>query len=255
MILKNMAVIVLAAGKGTRINSKKINKVMCPLAGKPMIAYTIELLNKVGFKKIIIVVGFSKQSIINYLGQDYIYANQKKRLGTAHAAREGFLKIPPGTKNVMVINADDSAFYPVPIIKRFIKKHINKKADLTFLTVNKEKPDIARVLRSKNGKILRIVEQQNLKPAEGKIKEINCGTYCFSIDFLKKFLSKVRKNPVSKEYYITELIEIGIVNRAKVQAFKMPKEDYFQSVNTKEQLKNIDLKMKKKLGAKIKRIP
>lgn len=242
-----MTAIVLAAGKGTRINAKEINKVMYPLAGKPMIGYTIDLLKKVGLRKIVIVVGFKKQSIIDYLGKDFIYVYQRRRLGTAHAAKTGLSKTRPRTKNVLVINADDSAFYPARVVKALVKRHLDKKADLTFLTVDKKKPNIARVIRDEKGRVLGVVEQQNLKPGQQKIKEINCGTYCFSVGFLNKFLPKVKRNLVSQEYYITELIEIGIKNKAKVQSYKMTNEDYFQGVNTKEQLLNTDLKMRKKV--------
>lgn len=248
--MKEITAVVLAAGKGTRINARKINKVMFQLAGKPMISYTIDLLKRSGIKKIIIVVGFAKQSIIDYLGKHFTYAYQRKRLGTAHAVKTALTKIPKGIKDILVINADDSAFYPPRVIKGLIKKHLKEKAGLTFLTVGMRKPNIARVIRDSQGKILGVVEQQNLKPWQEKIKEINCGCYCFSLDFLRKFLPKVRKNHVSKEYYITQLIEIGIKNKAKVQAFKMDKEDYFHGVNTKEQLLEAERKMQEKLRGK-----
>lgn len=245
--MTKIAAVVLAAGRGTRIKAKKINKVMLPLAGRPMIGYTIELLKKSGLKKTIIVVGFAKQLIIDYLGKGFVYAYQRERLGTAHAVKTALAKVPKTIKNILVINADDSAFYPPQVIKNLIKKHGQEKADLTFLTVEKKKPDIARVIRNSQGEVLGVVERQNLEPGQKKIKEINCGCYCFSIEFLRKFLPQVEKNPVSQEYYLTQLIELGIKNKAKVQVFKMDKEDYFQGINTKKQLLKADLKMKQKL--------
>ena len=129
-----------------------------------------------------------------------------------------------------------------------VKSHFDRKSDLTFLTVEMKKPNIARVIRDKKGRVLGVVEQQNLKAWQKKIKEINCGCYCFSLLFLKKFLKKVKRNPVSNEYYITELIELGVKNNAKVNTFKMAKEAYFQGVNTKKQLLKADLRMKKRLN-------
>lgn len=245
-LIKNLAAIILAAGKGTRIKARKINKVMFPLVGKPMIGYTIDLLKKIRFKKIIIVVGFAKKSIIDYLGKDFIYTYQKRRLGTGHAVKVGLTKIPLQTKNVLVMNADDSAFYPVKVIKNLIKKHLKEKADLTLLTVEMKNPNIARVIRDSSGKVCAIIEQQNLKLNQKKIKEINCGCYCFSLDFLNKFINKIKKNPVSHEYYITELIEIAIKNKRRVEIFKMNKEDYFQSINTRKQLLEAENKMENK---------
>jgi len=244
---KSLIAVVLAAGRGRRLNAKKINKSLYTLAGKPMIGYTVDLLKKVDFKNIVFVVGYAKKSVINYLGHGYIFAEQKKRLGTAHAVKVALAKIPKNIKTILVINADDSAFYPKRVIKGLINSHLDKKADLSFLTVDMKNPNIARVIRDKNNKVLGIIEQQNLKQSQKKIKEINCGCYCFSISFLKRYLSKVKKNNVSNEYYITELIEIGARNNCRLNAYKMNKEDYFCGVNTKSQLIEADLKMKNKL--------
>src|SRR3989304_6808369 len=79
-----VAAIVLAAGKGVRMRSKKVNKVMIPLSGRPMIAYTADLLQKLKIQTVAVVVGFAKDSVKNFLGPGYLYAEQKKRLGTAH---------------------------------------------------------------------------------------------------------------------------------------------------------------------------
>ncbi len=245
--MNNCSAIVLAAGKGTRMKADKINKVMYPLAGKPMIGYTIDLLEKVGFKEIVVVVGFKRDAIMGFLNSRCKYAVQKRVLGTAHAAKTGLMKVSGKVKNALVMNADDSAFYPAEVIKRMMKKHKKEKNGLTFLTVDLEKPSIARVIRDKKGKVLGVVEQKNLKPEEKKFKEINCGCYCFSVEFLNKYLPKVKKNPLAKEYYITELIELGIENGEKVKAFKMGKEDYWHSVNTKEQLQDAEKRMQEKM--------
>lgn len=239
--------VILAGGKGRRIKARGINKAVFTLAGRPMINYTLKLLNKVGFKdnKIIIVVGFAKESIINFLGNKYVYAEQKQRLGTAHALRCALTKIPSTINHVFVCHADDTAFYPAKVMKELIASHLKNKAELTFLTVEMNKPNLGRVLRDKEGNILGIIEQQNLKPQEKAIKEINCGCYCFSHKFLNRFLPKVKKNPLSGEYYLTELIEIGIKYKAKINSFKMDNEDYFQGINTREELDDAERKMKK----------
>lgn len=245
--MKNLTAVVLAAGKGSRINAREINKVMLALAGKPMIGYTYKLLKTAGFKKIIVVVGFAKDTIINFLGKKCSYAYQQKRLGTAHALKCALSKVPLTAKNVFVCYSDDTAFYPPRVIINLIKKHLKNKAVLTFLTVEKKKPDIARVLRDDKGRVVGVVELHNLKPSQKKIKEINCGCYCVKTNFLKKFLPKIKKNPISGEYDLPKLIELGLKAKAKVQAFKIGREDYFQGVNTRDQLIKADKKMKQRL--------
>lgn len=242
-----LSAIVLAAGRGTRMNAKKINKVMFELGGRPMIGYTVDLLQKVGLTKIIIVVGYLHKTVIDYLGNNFIYAYQKKRLGTGHAVLVALKKLPVNTNHVLVVNADDSAFYPPKVLNDLISQHLATRADLTFLTVDKKKPNIARVIRDSQGKILGVVEQQNLKPEQEKIKEINCGCYCFSVNFLKHFLPKLEKNPLSQEYYITQLIELGIHFKRKIKAYKMEKAQYFYGVNTRNQLIAAEKRMRQKI--------
>lgn len=249
MQMKNFSAIVLAAGKGTRINAKKINKVMYPLAGKPMIGYTIDLLKKVGLRKIVIVVGFKKQSIIDYLGKDFIYVYQKKRLGTAHALKCALAKIPSGTKNVFVCYSDDTSFYPPSAIKKLVKLHLGKKQDLTLLTVIKKDPTgLGRIIR-KNGRIKGIVEEKNATLTQKKIREINTGCYCFSLEFLKRYLPLIKKDPGKGEYYLTDIVGLAIGNHAKISTLKVKRGEYFQGVNTKVQLLAAEKKMREKIKA------
>jgi bifunctional UDP-N-acetylglucosamine pyrophosphorylase/glucosamine-1-phosphate N-acetyltransferase len=247
MNLKNMTAIVLAAGKGTRINAKKINKVMYPLAGKPMIGYTVGLLKKVGFEKIVIVVGFKKESIINYLGKGFIYSHQKKRLGTAHAVKCALDKIPTGTKNVFICYSDDTSFYPPSVIKKLVNFHLRNKQDLTLLTLIKKEPfGLGRIIRNSQGEIRAIIEEKSASKEQKKIKEINTGCYCFNLSFLKKYLLMVKKNPLKGEYYLTDIVDLAIKDNKKVIALKIEQGDYFQGVNTKEQLIEADRKMRRK---------
>jgi bifunctional UDP-N-acetylglucosamine pyrophosphorylase/glucosamine-1-phosphate N-acetyltransferase len=243
---KNPAAIVLAAGKGTRLKAKKINKVMLPLNGKPMIGYTVDTLKKAGFEKMIIVVGFAKQSVIDYLGNNFIYAEQKKRLGTAHALKCALSKIPKDVDNIFVCYSDDSAFYPASVFRSLMKKHLDNKNDVTLLTVIKIDPTgLGRIVRNNKGKIARIVEEKNTTPKEKKIKEINTGLYCFSANFIKKYISLIKKDPIKGEYYLTDIVEIAIKNDKKIATMKIDKGDYFQGINTKEQLTKAAKKMKK----------
>lgn len=246
--MKRMVAIVLAAGKGVRFNAKKINKVMYPLAGKPMIGYTVDLLKKVGFEKIIVVVGFAKESIINYLGEKFIYVKQPKRLGTAHALKCALPKLPLDTKNIFVCYADDTAFYPPQVIKKQVKLHLKNKNDLTLLTVIKNNPfGLGRIISDRQGRMIGIVEEKNATTLQKKIKEINTGCYCFKLAFLKKYLPLIKKNPVKREYYLTDIVALAIAAGKKVRTLRISQGDYFQGINTKKQLEAADLKMRKKI--------
>lgn len=83
--MNTVGAIILAAGKGSRMKAKDVNKVAMPLADKPMIIHTIERLEKMNITNIVVVVGFAKESVMKVLGNKVIFAHQSKRLGTAHA--------------------------------------------------------------------------------------------------------------------------------------------------------------------------
>lgn len=246
-MLDNFIGIVLAAGKGTRLKVNKINKVMLELAGKPMISYTLEILKKAGLKKIIIVVGFAKDSIIKYFGNKYVYIEQSRRLGTAHALKCALPKIPANYQNLFVCYSDDTAFYPIHVIKNLLKLYLKEKPQLALLTIIKDNPfGLGRIIRDKDDKITGIIEEKDATVEQKKIKEINTGCYCFNIKFLKKYLPKISKNKIKNEYYLTDIVGLAIKAKEKVSVLTAQHGCYFEGINTKDQLINAQMKMQKR---------
>lgn len=244
----NFAAVILAAGKGKRMNSRTVNKVALPLGGKPMILHTFNILEKLGIKTIVIVVGFAKHSVMDLFSHQKVkFCEQKKRLGTAHAVSCAMKKIPSRIKNVLILHGDDSAFYKIDTIRQLIEKHLESGASFTFLTIEMENPEgLGRVIREKEGKVLAIVEGKDATEDILKIKEINPACYVFKTEFLKKYLPRIKKSPVTGEYYLTSLIDIGIKNNEKIETLQAGTFAW-RGVNTKEELQeaeNIFLKLK-----------
>lgn len=235
--MKKIGAIVLAAGKGTRMKSKDTNKVTLMLADKPMIQHTVELLESVHVHPIVIVVGFAKESVMNILGERVFFVEQKRRLGTAHAAAKGLSileKMP--TNHVLIIQGDDSALYKKETIDALIAKHIETHAALTFLTIDVKNPNgLGRVIRNKEGKVIKIIEEKDATENEKKITEINPACYVFMLSFLKKYLPKVEKSLVTGEYYLTSLIDLAIKHNEKVETTRGGTIAW-RGVNTKEEL-------------------
>lgn len=250
---EKIAVVILAAGKGTRLNCSRSSKVMKKLAGRPMIAYTADLVKKLGFspKQVYLVVGFGKDEVMNFLGSEYHYVYQPKLLGTADAVKQALKAIPPKYLHILILQADDSAFYPAEEIERLIKDHFYHHNHLTFLTVEKSDPgSLGRVLRDRFGRLTGIVEAKDASKRYLKVKEINAAVYFADCSFLKSFLPQIKPSPVSKEYYLPELIKLGLKNQSLVMAVKVSDNDYYQGINTKEELLKADRLMKKNLKEK-----
>lgn len=234
---RTIGAIILAAGKGSRMKSKDANKVTLLLADKPMIAHSVELLESVYVNPIVIVVGFAKESVMNVLGERVYFVEQKKRLGTAHAALKGLQKIEKlHVTDVLIIQGDDSAFYKADIIRQLIHTHVTTEAALTFLTIEKEDPTgLGRVIRDSGGKLVKIVEEKDATAVEKQTKEINPACYIFRVSFLHKYLPQVEKSPVTGEYYLTHLIDMAINHGEKVETVQGGN-IVWRGVNTKEEL-------------------
>jgi len=228
--------IILAAGKGTRLKSKGVNKVTHEVGGKPMLVKGIENLRSAGIKSFVVVVGFAKESVLVLLDKDIIIAEQNIRLGTAHATKVGLAVVPKESENVLILYGDDAFFHSPETFKNLYKTHKDTKATLTFITMDMDNPTgYGRIKRDENGEIVGIIEEKNASENEKTIKEINLGCFLVSKEFLEKNIKRIKKNSASKEYYITDIIDIIAKDNKKIAGYKL-KNANWQGVNTKEDL-------------------
>lgn len=237
--MNRIGAVVLAAGKGSRMNSKTKNKVVLPLGNKPMILHSVELLSKIDLKPIIVVIGFAGKSVMNILkSANVVFVYQRKRLGTAHALLCALRKVPENLTDLVVLQGDDSAFYTKDIIRKLIWVHTKYSPSITFLTIEVDNPHgLGRIVRNTKGEIREIVEEKDASEDIRKIKEINPACYIFDIKFLKRYLKKVKKSTVSGEYYLTSLIDIALKNNKKVSTLRAGNIKW-RGVNTPDELSN-----------------
>ena len=232
--LSHTAAIVLAAGRGTRMKAKTKNKVAFNLHGKPMVAHTVDHLVEAGVSQIIAVVGFAAASVKQALGSRVNYATQNEPLGTGDALKAALPSLDPKIDTVLTVYGDDSAFYPVSLYHEMVEELRTKECDLLFLTIHKDDPTgLGRIVRNSLGEVERIVEEKNATEAEKKIQEINTGFYCFKRDFLEKYIGDIQKNPLTGEYYATDMVEIALRNNRKVCAYFRPDSSIWHGVNNR----------------------
>ena len=176
---KEIAAIVLAGGKGTRMNSAK-PKVLHEIAGQPMISYSLDVLRGLGLKKIVIVVGYGAEEVKSFLGEVYDYALQEEQLGTGHAVAWGLKEVSSEFSHVLVVYGDDSGFYKKETLKSLVDQHLAGQATLSFITLEKINPaGLGRIVRDSDGKVIGIVEEKMATEDQKKITEVNDGCYIF----------------------------------------------------------------------------
>ncbi len=235
--------IILAAGKGTRINSNGVNKTSLPFNGKPMISYALDLY-KDTVDVTMVVVGAYADSLRDVMAlYKPLICVQEEQLGTGHAvsvALKDLKKTKLGKPELVIVGyGDHMMFYSPQTIKAMIAHHRKQQAALSLITANHEEPNAlawGRVIRNTQGHVVKVVEQKDATEAERQVQELNAGFYIFNYDFLNKYIDTLTKSPVSNEYYITDMIERAVTNGYKVVPFMVPFSEVGIGVNTYEQL-------------------
>jgi len=208
------AAIIMAAGKGTRMCSE-IPKTMHKVLDKPIIEHLVDTLSQMGIDKVISVVGYGKEAIMDYLKDKCEYAVQEPQLGTGHAVMQ-VRQLESEKGYTLVINGD------CPLVREetlALLLEEAKDASMVVLTSNEEDPaQYGRVIRRADGTVEKIVEFKDCNENEVNVREINTGIYAFHNEDLFEGLKKIKNDNKQQEYYITDLVEIFNLEGKKVKA-------------------------------------
>jgi len=238
MDTSKVTVVILAAGKGTRMQAPQDkNKVAYSLNNKPIILHTREMLKMAGLNSVIVVVGHAADSVKNVLHDTVAYAYQNEPKGTGDALKTSLSIIPESSSHILCMYGDDSAFYTPELIHKLLTSHIRASASITMLTIHTPEPaGLGRIIRNENKEIVGIIEEKNASDDQKLINEINTGLFCFDKDFLVKNIESINKNDVTGEYYLTDLISIAVSNGVKINAITENDNHVWFGINTQEQL-------------------
>lgn len=238
--------IVLAAGRGTRMNATEKNKIMYEVGGKAMISYPVSALKGLGIEKPIIVVGFAKESVMDYLKDTVLFAEQTRAEGTADAVRAAMPYIPENTQEIIVLYGDHSTFYTTQILQELLDKHEKSGAAMTLITTHTDPAGYGRILRDATGKMIGIVEEKNATDEQKAITEINTGNAVYTYAFLQKYLPQIQKNPVSAEFYFTDIVALGFQNNEHIETYTVEDKAIGIGINTPQQLQEAEQEMAKR---------
>ena len=244
-------VVILAAGKGTRMNSN-LPKVMHKVAGKPMIEHVVDCASSLGTEHIHLVVGHGAEAIKQHFlggdshegyvsyegikGSDLNFVSQENQLGTGHAVQQAMPNIPARSveDRVLVLYGD------VPLVSKDTLQELidtSTSAPLAVLTLFTQTPEgLGRIIRDEDHQLRAIVEERDASEQQRGINEVNSGILVASAIELKDWLTRLSNDNAQGEYYLTDIIAMAVADGHSVESLTTGDEYEVQGVNDKLQL-------------------
>lgn len=240
-------VLILAGGKGERMQSN-LPKVLTKVKGKSMIERLLLAVSKAGIDpRPIIVVGHKKETVMSQLGDKYDYAVQNEQLGTGHAVMSAENLLKEKAEHVLVLYGDHPLIES-DTIKKLAEKH--KESDNKITMATAKIPDFegwrslfyknfSRIVRDEKGEIIKDVQFRDASESERKITEVNPCFFLFEAKWLWSKLGALENNNAQKQYYLTDLIQIAMREKIKIESISINPHEAL-GANSKEELEILE---------------
>jgi len=226
--------IILAAGLGKRMQST-LPKVLHEVHNKPLLRWVLEAAEASGIREHVVVVGHGRELVeAQFAAPNLQFAVQSEQLGTGHAVRMTQPILGKEHGMALILCGDTPCLNP-QTLTQFLREAM--EYDVAVLSADTKDPSgYGRILRDGYGVLTAIREHRDCSDKELLVREINTGIYAVRLPLLFQLLSELSCYNSQGEYYLTDIIEVGIRKKLQVEAFKMGRFEEFLGVNTKEQL-------------------
>jgi bifunctional UDP-N-acetylglucosamine pyrophosphorylase/glucosamine-1-phosphate N-acetyltransferase len=230
----NFEAVILAAGQGTRMKSR-LPKVLHPLAGKPLVAYVMDVARKLGVVKLHTVVGHGAEKVqIQFEdNDDVLWVQQLEQLGTGHAVLQAMPGIDPQSQ-VIILYGD------VPMLEESTLRALTSscaQGSLALLTVELADPSgYGRIVRDEQGQVRSIVEEKDCTTAQRAISEVNTGILALAAADLNRWLPTLSSDNAQGEYYLTDLIAMAATEGYRIQTCQPRLQQEVEGINSRSQL-------------------
>jgi bifunctional UDP-N-acetylglucosamine pyrophosphorylase/glucosamine-1-phosphate N-acetyltransferase len=253
--MATLAVVILAAGQGTRMMSKR-QKILHEVGGRPMVTHVFEAAESVANLPPLLVVAPDEEGLGDLFGDKALYAVQAEQLGTGHATSMAAKALQGRSDQVLVMYAD-MPLLRAETLARLTMKQAQAGAAVAMLTALGE-PDspFGRVVRDDNGRVVEIVEVANAKRRpDGEallaIEELNVGVYCFAADWMWSHLPNLplQKARSGQEFYLTDMIGLAVSEDRPVEAIVVEDPDECLGAGTREELVAVESAFRRRANA------
>ncbi|MCS5635350.1 MAG: bifunctional UDP-N-acetylglucosamine diphosphorylase/glucosamine-1-phosphate N-acetyltransferase GlmU [Myxococcota bacterium] len=244
---RELAVVVLAAGKGTRMRSERA-KVLHEICGVPMLGHVQRVALQIGSERLIVVVGPESDAVSEALGDQAEFVVQAERRGTGHAVMVCEESLGSFEGDILVLYGDTPLLRP-ETLSRMREFKAEASADLVILTALGDTP--GRIVRDSNGRIERIVEAQDATPDELALEERNTGVYLFSSKLLWAGLGKIDTHNSQGELYLTDVVGYAVESGHPVEALRVEDSEECLGINDRSQLAQATRVMRKRINEEL----
>jgi bifunctional UDP-N-acetylglucosamine pyrophosphorylase/glucosamine-1-phosphate N-acetyltransferase len=247
-MISPLITIVLAAGKGTRMNTS-LPKVLHTLRGRPLLDHVLDTASSLDPGKVIVIAGYAADTVrsaVDKRAGNYEVIIQEPQSGTGHAVAQCLDQLTDFIGTVIVLSGDVPGLKPATIEELALAR-FKRSAAVSILSGHLEDPfGYGRIIRGSDGEMLEIREQRDLSKAQEGINEVNLGVYAFDSAFLTRELPKLSNDNAQGEYYLTDLARAAAQSGSGAVTHTIEDHTEAQGINTLEELSEVEIRMNRK---------